>query len=33
VATAKEMKMKMRNGFATVGSVVDDKAVAGLIEL
>jgi len=33
VAAAKEMQMKMRNGFSAVDSVVNDEPVAGLIEL
>jgi len=33
VAAPEQVKMEMGDGFAAVGAVVDDKAVAGLIEL
>ena len=33
MAAAKKMKVEMRNGLATVGAVIDDKTVTGLIEL
>jgi hypothetical protein len=32
VATAKEMQVKMRDGFASVGAVVNDEAITGLVE-
>ena len=33
MAAAEKMKMKMRNGLAAVGAVVDDQAIPGLVEL
>jgi hypothetical protein len=32
VATAEQMQVKVRDGFPAVGSVVDDQAIAGLVE-
>jgi len=33
MAATEEVEMEMGYGFSAVGPVVDDKAVAGLIEL